>query len=215
MEAIRRTMETIIDKPVTFLFLTVGVYLIVLALIAVAGYVIACTQNAKTEMTGTMRVGISLNMWFESGLLQDGVEMEYGSLWIPMKQPTGADGLAPAELNWKEKAACRRYKVSTMLRRYLTAFKATGLCEDPSARLLEKLLEKDAFCDALGSFCFRGSKSGLTVVGTPDAKRGSDKKKVRVYCKLDGSAFEAVKTAYRNATECDVQTICVSLEYQT
>ena len=214
MEAIRRTMETIIDKPATFLFLTVGVYLIVLALIAMAGYVIACTQNAKTEMTGTMRVGVSLNTWFESGLLQDGFEMEYGSFWIPMKQPTGADGQAPAELNWKKKAVCRRYKVSTMLRRYLTAFKSAGLGEDPSARLLEELLGKDAFCDALGDFCFRSSKRGLTVAGTPDAKRGSDKKKVRVYCKLDGSAFEAAKNAYRNATECDVQTICVSLEYQ-
>ena len=49
--AIRMTMEKIIDKPVTFLLLTIGIYLIVLALIAVVGYVIACTRNAKTEMT--------------------------------------------------------------------------------------------------------------------------------------------------------------------
>ena len=42
--AIRMTMEKIIDKPVTFLLLTIGIYLIVLALIAVVGYVIACTK---------------------------------------------------------------------------------------------------------------------------------------------------------------------------
>lgn len=212
--AIRMTMEKIIDKPVTFLLLTIGIYLIVLALIAVVGYVIACTRNAKTEMTGVMRVSITLNTWFESGLLQDAVEMDYGSIWIPMKQPAGADGQVLTELNWKEKAICRRYKVSTMLRRYLTAFKAAGLGEDPSARLLEELLGKETFCDALGDFCYRSRKRGLIVTGTPDAKRGSDKKKARVYCKLDGSSFDVATNAYKNATDCDVQTICVSLEYQ-
>lgn len=101
-----------------------------------------------------------------------------------------------------------------MLRRYLTAFKAAGLGEDPSARLLEELLGKETFCDALGDFCYRSSKRGLIVTGTPDAKRGSDKKKARVYCKLDGSSFDVATNAYKNATDCDVQTICVSLEYQ-
>ena len=175
--AIRMTMEKIIDKPVTFLLLTIGIYLIVLALIAVVGYVIACTRNAKTEMTGVMRVSITLNTWFESGLLQDAVEMDYGSIWIPMKQPAGADGQVLTELNWKEKAICRRYKVSTMLRRYLTAFKAAGLGEDPSARLLEELLGKETFCDALGDFCYRSSKRGLIVTGTPDAKRAATRKR--------------------------------------
>lgn len=47
--AIRMTMEKIIDKPVTFLLLTIGIYLIVLALIAVVGYVIACTQKCKNR----------------------------------------------------------------------------------------------------------------------------------------------------------------------
>mgnify|MGYP004605391991 FL=1 len=213
MTVIRMSMEKIIDPPASFLLLTFAMYLLVDVLIAAICYAIACMWSQKTEMTGTVRVGLFLNNWFEEGILQDAPEMGYGSFCIPMG-PAGVDGKMRTGLTWKEKAMFRRYRVSAILERYLIALKAAGLGADPSAKLLEELLQRDAFCDALGSFCFRSSKKGLTVIDAPDVRRGTDRKKVCVYCKLDGGSFETAKISFTNATECSVQTICVSLEYQ-
>ena len=116
---IRMTMEKIIDMPIIFVLVTVILFLVVVAVITAVGYTIACAQSKKTEMTGIMRVGVTLNDWYDASQYKDVSVLHYGDFWIGMKDPETVDGeRLDAALNWKEKAFCRQYKVCLMLKRF-------------------------------------------------------------------------------------------------
>lgn len=202
------TMEKLIDVPAAFLLVTVLVFLAVVAAIAAVSYSVACTQSKKTEMGGIMQVGVCLNRWLDDSKCKDITTLDFGKFWVSMKDPDMVSGkrLNP-ELNWKERAFSRKYDVSILLRRFLAAYKSAGLADDPSAGLLERLLNDEKFCSAMGKCSYRSDKKGLMVVDAYASKKEANRNRVSVYYAIDGSA-------YASATGCDAQTICVTLEYR-
>ena len=211
MTTIRVLMEKIIDMPVVFLLLTVLVFGIMVVCIATAAYFIACARSKSTEMTGIMRVGVELNSWCgkeKEDPCQDTVRLDYGKFWVSMKDPANeVKNRLDKNLDWKEQAFCRQYEVRILLSRFLAAYKKAGFHADPSADLLEGLLEQENFCRALGKCSYQNAKKGLTVTGNSAWKQDPNKRKVSVCQKIDGTAFY-------EATGCEARTICVTLEYQ-
>lgn len=207
MMMVRVTMEKIIDMPLVFLLVTVLLFCIVVAIIGTIVYFIACAQSKKTEMTGIMHVGVELNSWYDDSRCKDAVALQLGDFWVGMKDPVSVtENRLDKKLDWKEQAFCRQYAVSLLLARFLAAYKSAGFAEDPSAQLLERLLEQERFCRSLGKCTFKNTKKGLAVTDSFACKKHPSKEKVYVYQEIDGTAF-------RDATGCAVETICVTLEY--
>ena len=204
------TMEELIDIPVAFLLVTVLVFLVIIAVIGAIVYAISCRSSKGTEMTGIMRVGVTLNAWFDSDKCKDTVPLDYGTFWISMKDPDTLMGKRlDAKLDWKEKAFPRRYEVSLLLKRFLTAYEGAELGADPSAELLKRLLDKESFCLELGKCSYKNAKKGLAVTGASACKR-ENKGKAAVYHEItdtDAAAFLA-------ETGCEAKTIRVTLEYR-
>lgn len=211
MTTIRVLMEKIIDMPVVFLLLTVLVFGIMVVCIAAAAYLIACARSKRTEMAGIMRVGVELNSWCgeaKDDPCQGTVRLRYGEFWVSMKDPDNVkENRLDKKLDWKEQAFCRKYAVSLLLERFTSAYEGAGFQDDPSAKLLTRLLKQEGFCRALGKCRYQNAKKGLTVTDASVWKQGSDKKIVSVCQEIDGTAFY-------EATGCEARTICVTLEYR-
>lgn len=204
---IYRTMEKLIDMPAVFLLVTVLVFLAVVAALAAGSYVLACSMSKRTEMNGFMRVGVSLNRWIENKT--EGIPLEYGAFWISMEDIPEGDSektrktrLAPP-LDWMGRMLPRHYAVSALAWRFLKAYQGAGLGDDPSAKLLQQLLEDADFCADLGQCCQLSAKTGLTVTGARESRKHAQGNQVSVYCQID-----------QEFLNCAVKTICVTLEYR-
>lgn len=213
MAGIERMMLKIIDKPAVFLLVTIGVFLVLVSVAAIIYYIFACAWNKQTDMTGTIEVGVSLNLWYEDSPERGEPVLHYGKFRINMKEPSSTAGTRlNGPRNWKEKMVCRQYDVSLLVDRFLKKYKAAGLSADPSARMLGELLDREEFCRALGS-CFRRSASrGLQASGSISQKGSADQ--VKVYCNLNTSVYGAITSKYTAETGCPVQSVCVMLNYQ-
>lgn len=206
---IRVTMEKLIDMPLLFLLVTLLVFLVVIAVIAAISYVIACTKSKRTEMTGIMNVQVSLNDWCDDTRCQGLDSLKLGAFWFSMRDPIHVtEDRLDRTLTWYEKAFYRQYDVSLFLKRFLVAFEKAGFAEDASAKLLKSLVKDDRFCMELGKCRYLGGKKGLLVKEASAFKKGTEKEKVSVYHEIADNDFVA-------ETGCDVQSICITLEYRS
>lgn len=207
---IRATMEKLIDIPVAFLLVTILVFFVFIVVIGAIVYFISCGNSKGTEMTGIMRVGVKLNAWYDSDKCKGTVPLDYGTFWISMKDPDTLMGKRlDGKLDWKEKAFPRRYEVSLLLKRFLTAYEGAELGDDPSAELLKQLLDKESFCLELGKCSYKSGKKGLTVTGAYAYKKENGDKAV-IYHELS----DTDTAAFLNETGCAAKTICVTLDYR-
>lgn len=220
LTGIQTLMEKIVEMRLVFLLLALLVFTIVMALIAAFTYAVACTTSKGTEMTGIMRISVTLNQWPDDSRYKDIRPLRLGDFWVGMKDPVNANIPEKDRLDrkrfWNEKPLRRRYPVSQLLERFLEAYKGAGFGEDASAKLLAGLLEKEKFCRSLGYCSFYNGKKGLCVADAWEFRKEPNKDKVVVYQQLDIADFDtgALSTAFGDETLCDAQTICVALEYR-
>ncbi len=220
LTGIQILMEKIVEMRLVFLLLTLLVFCVIMALIAVISYSVACTKSKGTEMTGIMRVSVTLNRWPDDSCCKDSRTLHLGDFWVSMKDPVNVNIPEKDRLNrklfWNEKPLRRRYPVSLLLNRFLEAYKGAGFEEDASAKLLSGLLEKEKFCRSLGYCSYYDGKKGLCVADAWVFRKETNKDKAVVYQQLDNADFDtvALSNAFGAETLCDAETICVTLEYR-
>jgi hypothetical protein len=220
MTGIQILMEKIVEMRFLFLLLTLLAFVLVMAVIAAISYMAACTACKGTEMTGMMRVSVTLNKWPDDTRCKDSRALHLGDFWVNMKDPVNVNIAEKDRLDrkrfWNERPLRRRYPVSQLLARFLEAYKAAGFAEDESAKLLAGLLEKDKFCATLGSCCYYNGKKGLYVLDAWESRKEANKNRTVVYQQLDIADFDtaALSAVFSAETLCDAETICVTLEYR-
>lgn len=177
---------------------------------AVITYVIACKINQKTEISGFMRVSVSLNNP-QSADKNEEVRLDYGEFLIGMQDVPGkVQYLFSPKRNWLEKASRRMYATSLFLQRFGQAFENAGGQEDAGCKLLKELLGSESFCADLGAIYRRNPKDGLRLYGTADHKKyGTRSDKLTVYKALPEMAAER----FRQATNCSAKSISITMEY--
>lgn len=211
MKMIRTMVEESVDTPLIFLLYTAIAFAVVVLIGSAIYYVIACSANKMTQMTGIMRVTVALNQFPSDMQDTESPMLSYGSYFIGMQDPAevSRQRLDP-KLNWIESAQYRRYQIGTILERFRNAFDSAGFAGDPASKLLEQLLEDDVFCEKLGSISRKNAKRGLRVQAASEVTTESSvRDRVSVYHtipQIAGNAFE-------NELRCDVRMICITLEY--
>lgn len=220
LTGIQIMMEKIVEKRFLFLLLTLLVFAVVMAAIVAISYYVACAKSKGTEMTGIMRVSVSLNRWPDADRYEGVQPLHMGDFWISMKDPVNVNIPEKDRLDrkrfWNEKPLRYRYPVSQLLYRFLVAYKGAGFGEDASAKLLSGLLEKEKFCKSLGYCSYYNGEKGLCIADDANFDKQANKDKVVVYQQLDIADFETTKLCDDFGTEtlCDAKTICIALEYR-
>lgn len=220
LTGIQILMEKIVEMRLVFLLLTLLVFAVVMALIAAITYAVACATSKGTEMTGIMRISVTLNRWPDDSRCKDSRTLHLGDFWVSMKDPVNVNIPEKDRLDrkrfWNEKPLRRRYPVSMLLNRFLEAYKGAGFGEDASAKLLSGLLEKEKFCRSLGYCSYYNGKKGLCVADAWEFRKEANKDKVVVYQQLDNTDFDtsALSAAFGAETLCEAETISVALEYR-
>lgn len=220
MTGIQIWMEKIVEMRLVFLLLALLVFAVVLAVLAVVSYYVACTICKRTEMTGLMRVSVTLNGWPDDTHCKDARRLHLGDFWFSMKDPVNANLEKNERLDrkrtWNEKPLFRRYPVSLLLSRFLEGYRAAGFAEDASAKLLAGLLGKEKFCKSLGYCSYYSGKKGLCIADAWVSRKDSNKNRAVVYQQLVGTDFDtaAFSAAFVEETMAAAETICITLEYR-
>jgi len=194
-------------------FAALAIFIVIVAAGAAASYAIACGINKKTELTGMVQMGVSLNEWPSNAHDTEGTRLNLGEFIISMRDPESVtkDRLDP-KLTFMQKAYCRRYWVGDLLQRYYENYCSAGLKDDPSGILLRELLKETGFCIELGRIFRRSRKKGLQVYRCECWEQ--DKKninKVSIYLDIP----ESLADTYWATAGCKAKKFCITLRYHS
>lgn len=193
-----------------FLLISAGFVLLTL-LVGLIAYYVACAVNKRTEMTGLVTVGLTLNDWPEDTGHEQSTKLSCGEFLVSMQDSDQVitDRL-DAKPKWYQKAACRQYEVRLLLSRFCAEFEAAGFVEDPVVLLLNMLLRDDVFYNRLGTISRRNAGTGLQHRGEAEHRaNGSNPDKIAVYLDIP----EGKGNVYTERTQCNVKNLCITLEY--
>lgn len=210
MEALMIHLEELSYQPGQLLIFAIGTFAVVALVGGLITYIVACIVNLTTKMGGLMKVSVDLNVWPEDTAEADCPRLSYGTFLICMQDPSEIieDRLDPKP-TLLTAAVCRRYAVSRLLQRFTAALEGAGFREDPSCRLLQRLLDIPDFCSSLGVVFRRNAKKGLQAWTVLSKKEESNPGKLAVYHKVP----EALGEDFCAATGCRVKMICITMEY--
>lgn len=191
-----------------FFYLLITFLLFVL-LSSIIAYLVLCAVNKNTEMSGIIRMKLTLNDT-PKGKSCGSERLEYDEFLIAMKDMDGAEHILKPQLNWMQKMFSRRYSVSTLLYRYCDAMNVAGSGDDPARLLILELLKDDAFCRDMGLISFRGSRSGLRTAESLITERNlTSTNTVSIYRMIP----EIPAGEFRQYTGCTAEMLCVRMEY--
>lgn len=211
MEMIRMTVEKSMDKPQIFLAYVTLVFAVVVLIGGIIVYLTACVIQKKTQMTGLVRMRVTLNRWPDDTKESQSPMLYFGSYLIGMQDPEKIvkNRLDP-KLTGLDAAQCRRYSVSLLLERFRSAFDNAGFAGDPASELLDRMLYDESFCEHLGQISRKSAGRGLTVHADAATKReGSSRDNVSIFYTIPGNLVES----FERELHCDAKMLCVTLEY--